>query len=295
MADLVRFDWAMKRMLRDKANYAILEGLLTTLLGRTITIKSLLESDGNQQDEDDKDNRVDLLAEDQDGELMLVEVQNSSEVAYFQRMVFGVSKLLTEYMHKGDSYENIRKVYSINIVYFPLGVGTDYVYCGQTDFVGLHDGSKLKLSAYQQKRFDIKEVHDIFPTFYILRVNDFNKWSKVPLDQWMYFLCTSRIPQDADAPGLDEARKRLEYDSLSKAEKRAYDSHINNMVIAQDVIQTGIEEARMKAIEEGISQGLAKGREEERTQMARNIKALGVDTQTIAKASGLTEEEIMRL
>ena len=47
--DYIRFDWAMKRLLRDKANFVILEGLLTALLNRNIHIKSILESEGNQE------------------------------------------------------------------------------------------------------------------------------------------------------------------------------------------------------------------------------------------------------
>ena len=30
---IIRFDWAMKRLLRNKANFSVLEGLLTTLPG----------------------------------------------------------------------------------------------------------------------------------------------------------------------------------------------------------------------------------------------------------------------
>ena len=43
MSSYIRFDWAMKRLLRDKGNFAVLEGLITTLLGEEITIKTLLE------------------------------------------------------------------------------------------------------------------------------------------------------------------------------------------------------------------------------------------------------------
>ena len=46
----IRFDWAMKRLLRDKANYAVLEGLITTLLGKEVRICRLLESKSNQED-----------------------------------------------------------------------------------------------------------------------------------------------------------------------------------------------------------------------------------------------------
>lgn len=50
----IRFDWAMKRLLRDKANFGVLEGFLTTLLGKRIKIQKLLESESNQENEDDK-------------------------------------------------------------------------------------------------------------------------------------------------------------------------------------------------------------------------------------------------
>ena len=97
---IIRFDWAMKRLLRNKANFSVLEGLLTTLLGEKIIIQRLLESESNQEDEYDKYNRVDMLAENSKGELVLIEVQNNNEYAYFQRMLFGTSKLVTEYINR---------------------------------------------------------------------------------------------------------------------------------------------------------------------------------------------------
>lgn len=55
----IRFDWAIKRLLRQKANFGVLEGFLTVFLGEQIKIEEILESEGNQQDADDKFNRVD--------------------------------------------------------------------------------------------------------------------------------------------------------------------------------------------------------------------------------------------
>lgn len=132
----IRFDWAMKRLLRNKVNFGVLEGLLTTLLGERITIQKLLESESNQADEYDKYNRVDILAENSKGEIILIEVQNNNEYAYFQRMLFGTSKLVTEYINRGDGYDKVRKVYSVNIVYFTLGHGTDIVYHGKLNSEG---------------------------------------------------------------------------------------------------------------------------------------------------------------
>ncbi|MCM1079497.1 MAG: Rpn family recombination-promoting nuclease/putative transposase, partial [Bacteroidales bacterium] len=238
MANYIRFDWAMKRMLRNKANYGVLEGLLTTLLDEKITIVRMLESESNQEEEYDKYNRVDMLAENSKGELILVEVQNNNEFAYFQRMLFGTSKLVTEYIRRGEGYEHVKKVYSVNIVYFSLGAGTDYVYHGTTEFRGIHNGDVLKLSPFQMEKFDVKEVKDLFPEYYILRVNDFNKLATTPLEEWLYYLNTGEILDSTSTPGLEEARKQLILDRMSKDELKAYYRHLDNIVILKDNINT---------------------------------------------------------
>ncbi|MFT5914000.1 MAG: hypothetical protein ACJAWV_003419 [Flammeovirgaceae bacterium] len=71
-------------------------------------IESILESEGNKEDGSDKYNRVDILVKSSDGELMLVEIQNESQVDYFQRMVYGASKLITEYIKEGEPYGLIK-------------------------------------------------------------------------------------------------------------------------------------------------------------------------------------------
>lgn len=287
----IRFDWAMKRMLRDKANFAVLEGFLTTLLGHPIKIQKLLESESNQDDADDKQNRVDLLAEDEAGQLYLIEVQNETEVAYFQRMLFGASKLVTEYINRGDNYDRVRKVYSINIVYFNLGGGTDIVYHGKTEFRGIHNGELLPLSPFQKQKFKVDTVSDLYPEYYILKVNDFNRWSKVPLEQWIYFLNTSEIPHDATAPGLGEARHRLEIDQMSPAERESYYRHLDNVAVLKDNISTARGEGKMEGRAEGRVEGRAEGRVEGRAEaaaeIARKMKEAGIPAKQIATLTGL--------
>lgn len=90
-------------------------------------------------------------------------------------MLFGISKLVAEYIHRGSGYEHIKKVYSINIVYFALGARTDYVYHGKTEFVGIHNKEVLRLSPFQRQTFRVSEVSDFSPEYYILKVNDFNQ------------------------------------------------------------------------------------------------------------------------
>ena len=280
----IRFDWAMKRLLRHKANFAVLEGLMTTLLGEQITIVKLLESESNQESEFDKYNRVDLLAEDSRGRLILFEIQNNNEYAYFQRMLFGTSKLVTEYINRGEGYEKVRKVYSINIVYFALGSGSDYVYHGKTEFRGLHNNELLNLTPFQKQAFQVDTFSQLYPEYIILRVNDFDKWSVVPLDQWIYFLNTGEIPDEANAPGLPEARERLKLDRLTKAELNAYYRHLDNVVILRDNINTERAEGRAEGRQEGIVEG--------KRATARNLKQLGLSIELIAQATGLSTQEL---
>ena len=279
----IRFDWAMKRLLRNKANFGVLEGLLTTLLKETITIQKLLESESNQEDEFDKYNRVDILAEDSKGELILIEVQNNNEYAYFQRMLFGASKLVTEYINRGEGYDKVRKVYSVNIVYFALGSGKDTVYHGKTEFRGIHDGDILELTPFQKQTFKVDSVSQLYPEYYILKVNDFNQVAKSPLEEWIYYLNTGDIPDTATAPGLHEARERLKLNRMTKTELDAYYRHLDNVVILRSNIYTEREEGRWE------------GREEERMANARKMKMKGLDNQLISDITGLTIDEIDKL
>ena len=306
----IRFDWAMKRLLRDKANYVVLEGFLASLLGKRFKIHRFLESEGNQEDEEDKYNRVDILAESEDGELCIIELQNSRELSYFHRMLYGVSKAITEYIGLGKPYEEVRKVYSINIVYFELGQGKDYVYHGKTEFVGLHQPhDTLKLSVRQNekffgnKEFDVmkrKAASDLFPEYYVLRVNDFDKVATTPLDEWIEFLKTGNISAKAKAAGLSEARERLRVDALSDKDRQAYYRHMESVRHMKSLFDTsrdegyeeGMDKGLAKGMDMGLAKGLAKGRSERAKEIAKQLKAMGLTTEQIAQATGLTLDEI---
>lgn len=298
----IRFDWAMKRLLRDKANYVVLEGFLASLLGKRFKIHRFLESEGNQEDEEDKYNRVDILAESEDGELCIIEVQNSRELSYFHRMLYGVSKAITEYIGLGKPYEEVRKVYSINIVYFELGQGKDYVYHGKTEFVGLHQPhDTLKLSVRQNEKFfgnkelDVmkrKAASDLFPEYYVLRVNDFDKVATTPLDEWIEFLKTGNISAKAKAAGLPEARERLRVDALSDKDKQAYYRHMESVRHMKSLFDTSRDEGYEEGMDKGLAKGLAKGRSERAKEIAKQLKAMGLTTEQIAQATGLTLDEI---
>ncbi len=192
--DYIRFDWAIKRILRDKANFGVLEGLMTVLIGEGIKILEILESESNSNTRDDKYNRVDVKAKTSSGEIILVEVQLGKESFFLPRILFGVSKAIMEQLKTGMGYENIKKVYSISVLYFDLGEGEDYAYHGKFNFRGMtNPSSELKFSKREadevlpkRKKNDISP-NDVFPEYFLLRVNQFNEVAKTPIEEWMEY------------------------------------------------------------------------------------------------------------
>jgi predicted transposase/invertase (TIGR01784 family) len=288
---LVSFDWAIKRLLRQKANYDVLEGFLTVLLRRQITIINIPESQGNKDDATDKVNAVDILCESEDKELILIELQYNSESSYFHRMLFGVSKTITDHMFEGFDYDRVRKVYSINIVYFDLGQGSDYVYHGTTEFRGIHTHDVLRVNARQREVFDVTAPYELFPEYYIIKVNSFDDVAKDTLDEWIYYLKNNRLPEHFTAPGLEKAEKILNYYDMNAEARALYDAHIKARRISYDVLET----ARMEGVEEGIEKGIEKGREEERLYLVVNAYKKGIAIPVIALIAAISEEEVARI
>lgn len=288
----VRFDWAVKRMLRDKANFGVLEGLITVLLNEPVHIMELLESEGNQESADDKFNRVDIKATNDRGDIFFVEVQLTREIYYLERILYGTAKAITEHIHLGGSYGEVKKVYSINIVYFDLGKGSDYLYHGRNTFVGVHTGDTLQISTKERDgAIRMRTPEEVFPEYFIIRVNEFNDVATTPLEEWVDYLKNNRIKDDTQAPGLQEAREKLQYLMMSKAERNAYFEHYNAIMIQNDVIGN----TRAEGYAEGIAKGRAEGITEERQRSAKAMKEDGLPVDIIAKYTGLSQEDITNL
>lgn len=294
--NFIRFDWAMKRLLRDKSNYVVLEGFLSTLLEEDLRISRFLESESNQTDETDKFNRADILVEDSKGRLLVIKIQNYRELYYYHQMLYGASDILSRYTDEETDYNKICKIYSINIVYFSMIKSKDYAYHGEIIFRGLHDSDNfLKLSARQQEIFTGKDAKDIFPEYYVLRVNDFDKVAKTPLDEWIKFLKTGEIDKEATAKGLPEARERLRIDTLPDAEKRAYYRDMEALRYQRSVIKTGWDEGHTEGFKEGKAKGRAEGEKMKAKEVAKRMKEMGLSVKDIIQCTGLTHGEIEEL
>lgn len=308
----IRFDWAIKRLLRQKANFDVLEGFLTVFIGEEVKIVEILESEGNQQTPDDKFNRVDIKARNSKGEIILVEVQNTSELYYLERILYGVAKAITEHIHLGDTYKEVKKVYSISILYFDIGKGADYLYVGQNKFIGVHTNDQLVITAKEKGALVQKSPAEIFPEYILVRVNEFDKVAVTPLEEWVAYLKSGVIKENTTAPGLQEARKKLQYYSMTDAERYAYDEHLNAVMIQNDVLGNareeglaegraegltqgraeGLTQGRAEGLTQGLTQGRAEGRAEAKKDIVKSMLSNGLSVEQAAKYSGLTVEEV---
>ncbi len=280
---LIPFDWAIKRLLRDKTNFVVLEGFLSELLFDNIKIEHILESESNQETDDEKFNRVDILTQNSKNELIIIEIQSTYEIDYFHRMAYGVSKSVSENLKLGQKYSEIKKIISVNIVYFDLGQGKDYIYKGKTDFRGIHQNDLLALSAKQKSTFLKEEVADIFPEFYLLKVNQFNDIAKDTLDEWVYFLKNSEVKDAFKAKGLKEAGEVLDIMRLPKSDEYSYNRYLDSLHLKASEMFSLQTEAEFNV------------RDDEKIQVAKRLIQKNSDDSFITDATELSIEKIKEL
>ncbi len=292
---IIHFDWALKKLLRQKANYEILEGFLSVLLNQEITIDNIVDSESNKEHNTDKYNRVDVFAQTTAGELIIIELQVDSEVDYFQRMAYGTSKAITQYIEEGDKYIKVKKVYSVNIVYFDLGQGKDYVYHGITEFIGLHNNDVLQLSKQQKMAMPHTTVANIFPEYYVLRVNDFNDIAKDSLDEWVYVLKNSAVEDSFKAKGLNKVKEALLYENMTDAEKQNYQAFMGHLRKAKSTLFTAKLEGVMEGRIEGLMEGRLEGEQTKAYIIALKVLRKGFNLNDVAELTELHPETIEKL
>ncbi len=283
----ISFDWAMKKLLRSKANFGVLAGFLSELLFTDITIVEVLESETNMEYGDNKQNRVDIKVRNSKDELILIEIQYSREYDYLLRLLFETSKCVAEHLKKGSAYSGVVKVISVSILYFDFCQGDDYVYHGTTNFIGLHKKTQLQLSETQQNLFNTSKVSDLFPEHYIINVNKFNDVATDSLDEWIYFLKNEEIEPHFKAKGLLEAKELLDVMLLSDVDRIAYENYQTWLHRQASLFESNDTVPR----EEGRKEGKIEGKLETAQEMIKE----GCTTDMICRVTKLTIDQVEEL
>ncbi|MEA1972331.1 MAG: Rpn family recombination-promoting nuclease/putative transposase [Candidatus Cloacimonadota bacterium] len=288
---LVSFDWAMKKLLRSKANFGILEGFLSELLNEDITIIQVIESEGNKETREDKYNRVDLKVIDSNKKIIIIELQFDRQFDFLQRILYGTSKAISEQIKETDPYSKVSKVISVNILYFSLGDGQDYIYCGKTIFYGLHDKSELKLSSKQKELFKAETVSDIYPEYFLLKIINFNDIAKNSLDEWIYFLKNEEIKDNFSAKGLKEAKQKLDVLKMSNSERQEYENYQKQLHQDASMYESHYVSGKMDGQKEGKIEGIKEGK----IEIAKKMLKRNMSIEEIIEMTNLTKDEIEKL
>ena len=140
-----------------------------------------------------------------------------------------------------------------------------------------------------------------------------------PIEEWLDYLKNGRIKDDTTTPGLAEAREKLLYMQMSRADQLAYERHLDALAVQSDAFdaarieghaeghELGLAEGRAEGLAEGRAEGLAEGRVEGRAEgraegelskaksIARKMKEMGATPDFIIQATGLTAKDIDKL
>ena len=291
---IMSFDWALKTVLRDKANFDILEGFLSALLKQDVVVEELLESESNQEEPVLKQNRVDVLAKLGSGEQVVIEVQYDYETGYLKRVLYGAAKVIVENLRKGETYKNVKKVISVSLIHFGFGHGKDYVYHGTTEIRGIHQKDLMVLQEeggeYGEQKKPEWEVENVFPEYYFIPIKRFDNVVKDDLDEWIYAFKNEKVPASFKARNIKPMAKKLDVLKMKPEAKRRYENYLLNRASDEGVIEA----AEIKGEKRGIEKGIEKGREEEKLAIARNLLPHhGNDM--IAQITGLRVDQIRDL
>ena len=304
---IISFDYAIKTILRQKANFGILSGFLSELLGKKVVVKEILESESNKIDPKDKVNRLDLKAKIDKGEVVIFEIQFADQIDFFQKVLFGVSKAVSEQIGAGGKYGDIKKVYSIDIVYFELGKGSDYIYHGITDFRGLHNNEPLLFSSDEKELLPEKPAGELFPEYYLIYPRKFDENIKVSFDEWVYTLKKSAVKPEFTAAGIREAGDKLDELKMSSKERALYERHLDVRRNSDSIIDTAVKKAMIKGEERGKKLGEKIGEErgkklgekigeqKAKIEIAQKLLKSGLNAEEVAKIAELTAEDVNKL
>ncbi len=215
---------------------------------------------------------VDVKAQDQSGNIFIVEMQVAEAESFSQRVLYYTSQSYTAQIERGDDYAKLNPTFFIGILDFEIGTNTNYF-------------SRHKVLNVETGEHILRDVE-----FNFIELPKFKKVErelKSIIEQWVYFIKNAEnlevIPESITDQGLKTAFEEADRHNWSKLELEEY-----NKIF----IREGDEKGRLRMAER---RGQTKGKIEGKIEVAKNLIKLGLDHQTIGTATGLKIEEIEEL
>ena len=300
-APLMSFDYAIKYLLRDKGDYAVVEGFISALLKtqgyKDIKIIALLESESNKEDPKSKRSLADVIVEDEDHNKYIIEIERSVKDSFIHKACFNSFRIIVDNIAQNADYKQIVKVFHITLLYFSIGNGV--LYHGKSIVHEINSGEKLSLhitNPLTNKSFD---AVDIFPEYFFISIPSFNDIIKQEIDEWLYVMKHDDVPKNFHSPYMKIVADKLAILKMTKDERDHYFYDRKKLYSDRDeldyAIRQGIAQGIEQGIAEGIERGIAEGEKKAKIQIALNMLQLNVDTTIICSVTGLTTSDIEAL
>jgi predicted transposase/invertase (TIGR01784 family) len=284
---LVSFDYAIKYLLRDKGDYSIVEGFISALLKtkgyKDVKIIALLESESNKEDSKDKRSLADLIVEDEDKHKYIIEIERNVKDSFIHKSLFNTSRLIVDNLAQREDYTQILKVFHISLLYFPIGNGNGAIYHGKTIIHEIETNDKLSVHIKNKETNEVFDATDILPEYFYISVPQFNDRLEKEIDDWLHVMKYDEVPKNYHSPYMAQIADKLSILKMTKDERNNYSYYQKKLYNDRDELQAA--EAR----------GEARGKNEGKIEIAKNLLAQEIDVKTISVATSLSVAEIEKL
>ncbi len=225
-----------------------------------------------------KETIVDVKCITKNGTVVIIEVQLSGNSRFPERILYYWSSNYSKLLKKGEEYEDLTPVISINILNFNLNKNDKNVHSCYM----IYDTKNARLLT------DHLQIHIIELKKFKFKDNDLKK----DLNYWLGFFTTKDMEEYMseivkEKPIMEEAHKR--YNNFIRS--RLMMSEYEKKEIYQYDKQITLKEERQEGIKEGRKEGI----KDEKYSIAKTLKQMNMDNASISKATGLPIEEIEKL
>jgi predicted transposase/invertase (TIGR01784 family) len=286
---LISFDYAIKYLLKDKGDYEIVEGFISALLKsqgyKDVKIISLLDTESNKEDSKSRRSLADLVVEDEDHRKYIIEIERNIQSSFIHKACFNTSRLIVDNLAQKIDFTEIIKIFHISILYFPVGNGP--VHHGQTLIKDIETQERLTVHIKNPKTDVVVDATGILPEYFFISIPLFNDRLEREIDDWLYVMKHDTVPETFRSTYMEKVAEKLSILKMTPVERDSYYFYLKQVYTDRDELFTAMEKGR----DEGREEGEQKLREE-KNQITLNLLKLGLDSQSISQATGLTGVEI---
>jgi len=279
---LISFDYAIKYLLKDKGDYEIVEGFISALLTsegyKPIKIRALLDGESNKESKHLKRSIADVIVEDEQGNNYIVEIDRAYTDLFLQKAVFNTSRLIVDNLGANQDYLQIKKVFHINLLYFPFENTKAPLHHGKVIFHEIDQTHSIDIHLVD-RGMQMYDVHNIFPEYFLISIPLFNDVIKEEIDEWLYLMKHSEVKEDFKSPYMKKAAERLSILTMSNQEREIYDSYVMDSMKGRDYLISAE----------------AKGESKKAIEIARAMLAKKKPIEEIEEFTGLSKGEIEKL